>query len=804
MKSDSRARISLFLLIIIVAFSLIVANPFVLAQDPDPDPDPAPDPEPDPDPAPDPEPTPDPEPDPDPAPDPDPEPTTKPDPEPTTEPDPDSNVDPGQEPPPEPTTDPTQDPGDPDSVTDPSQDPETLPPDEPPPEPTPDDDPTQTCETRTDADGCMVTTCINGDHSRYCPDMPGEPEEHVCQDISAIDPPNCGEGMYMVDEFDDRGCHTGWRCESSEGPIDTMWCPTENTCPDGSKPCYIDYDAEECICKTCPPPEGCWNEVDPNTGYERYVCGNDQQNCPPIDVDKEIKCKQEGGAPVRKTNHAGCDYIVCEFWNDENRSNNPFVGSGQCPSEEDVDRHIRSCQEMGMRGFKVEEGGCKIGRCESEEHEFCREITWETRDAMKRKCSEMDTAVIERFDNNGCMFLKCGGEDECMWLPEEAYRRCNQDGGELIVEEDHRGCVVWHNCVRRGDDRDVYYEDIDRVPESDVLLSIAFKLEDLKMKFNELSDKSMDIANFYASSGSSEAERFRRVSGMFKSAMGTVDEIKLKIRDRMDYLSVGDIEEFKHDIKYIKEVILKDIVFVMLSSSDDVRGYIEQEPGLEMTPDDVGGCGYDGACFDRSLRICQPTMFRPDNEVNIEIVGVEGDRCKLIVKALQGPQGMDMSMTCLFPDYSMGMRGPEDMIPHCQGPMADFLKANPEYVNKGPSGGEGTGRLPPSGGPGGCTTKLECDEYCARQENFNECRQFVEKMEQDNRERYGSGPGDYEPRYDDRLDGGRDFGKEGEQFGDQTPCSGCLNNGLCDPGECRDCPDCMGGRGSEGFMIWRR
>ena len=62
-------------------------------------------------------------------------------------------------------------------------------------------------------------------------------------------------------------------------------------------------------------------------------------------------------------------------------------------------------------------------------------------------------------------------------------------------------------------------------------------------------------------------------------------------------------------------------------------------------------------------------------------------------------------------------------------------------------------------------------------------------MEKDNQDRYGKGY-DSGPVYDD------------EYYGEKKPCSGCLNNGICDPGECMDCPDCMGGKpGPGGFII---
>ena len=417
---------------------------------------------------------------------------------------------------------------------------------------------------------------------------------------------------------------------------------------------------------------------------------------------------------------------------------------------------------------------------------------------MIEECNSQGMAAIKQYDSQGCVYLKCADTsgDFCMNIPEEKYKRCEEDGGELITNKDNRGCITWHECVMRGDERDVYYEEIDEVPDGDVLLSIAFKLEELKMKFEELSVKSMDIAKFYSASGSSEAERFKRVSAMFKTAMQKIDDIKINVRNRIDSLNKGDVEEFKHDIKYIKEVMLKDIVYVMLSSGDDVRGYIEQEDGFEIDAENVGGCGYDGNCFDESFRICQPTTFRPDNEATLEIIGVEGDNCKMIVRFSEVPPGMEPTMTCFIPDYSFGLNGPDDMIPHCVGPMADFLKANPEMMEDGGSsrGGEpGDGPGLEFGGPGGCRTKNECDEFCAKQENWDECQRFKN-------ENQATQPEIFNNRDDGSMN--RNYGPQPGISGETVPCSGCLNNGLCDPGECEGCPDCMmGGRPTGGIII---
>ena len=198
------------------------------------------------------------------------------------------------------------------------------------------------------------------------------------------------------------------------------------------------------------------------------------------------------------------------------------------------------------------------------------------------------------------------------------------------------------------------------IPSSTELLSIAFKLEDLKLGLDRLAKKTNDIAEYYKSVGSSEEKRFRRVSDMFSSAKGKVDDIKTRLRDNVDNINMDRLLEIKQDIKYLKDIVLKDILYVMLSSDDDIE---------HIKSGSVKDCNADDSCFDRAVRICQPVTFRPDGML-VELRGLEGRVCMMRVSA-----GQD-EMTCKLEKYTLGVSDPEaDLFPYCTGNLLQILRS---------------------------------------------------------------------------------------------------------------------------------
>lgn len=604
-------------------------------------------------------------------------------------------------------------------------------------------------------EACGDGECGPGEDDYNCPEDCAPHDVLICGDGRCEGPENKGGSSECIEDCgndcDGDGIKEAWECEYRP----EKECPVDDVCPDGvTHPCR--EEDGQCICEPCPLPENCWEERD-ESGFSHIVCESEERPpCPEIPPEAKEKCVEDGGRVVIRTDHRGCEYADCEF----SEERQIFERVERCPTREDIDEALNSCGSMGMRGVIVRRDECKFVKCiHPEEEEECPPVTRGVKEGIFEKCERMGRRVVEEWDDRGCVFLKCAGEGECFRLPPEAFRKCEKGGGELIVRDDEHGCVTFHKCVMPGDESDVYVERMERVPETSELLSIAFKLEELKIEFDKLARKTNQIADYYAFAESLEEARFRRVSDMFNSAKGKVDEIKNNLRDRLRDITIDDLMDIKHDIRYIKDVILKDILYYMLSTSEEVQELVQ--PG-------ENDCGTDGRCFDRAFRVCKPIVFFPEGRrgPKIEIKGLEGEHCIMYAVLPEGegpPAGIipglnpPYEMTCRIKDYSMGMRGPEDIMDKCEGSMVTLMKT---------FGTRGEGREP----------EFERERF---EREYRAGEGFKEKYEYE-RERFEPEPREFE----------EEPGFEEEGF-EKEPCSGCLDNGICDPGECMDCPDCM-------------
>ncbi len=423
-------------------------------------------------------------------------------------------------------------------------------------------------------------------------------------------------------------------------------------------------------------PIGC-REVREDTGFVRVVCEAQQKApCPQYsDADAE-KCKARNGRPDYFQDQRGCKIFECIF---QESGSGGFLQPMRCPSEEERQSVSEKCKANGMSpAVRKDFSGCMFVDCVGSgsgqpqacpsEGELQKNI-----DA----CSGKGGRWISEFDRRGCKVVNCnigGGGGSCKYVPKEAFDSCRNEGGEMVVKDDN-GCITYANCVKRGDANSVAYERVDEVPQASALLSLAFKLEQLKIEFDKLSKQTDQIADYYASAGNkNEEERFRKVSSMFLGTNGKIDEIKTKMRGRMSSLTKDDAAEFKHDIKYIKEVVIQDILYVMLST----EGASAAIPSRTAAGSAMEGCGNDGECFNKALRTCEKTKFYPEGSrgTEVSIEGLEGRNC--IIKALQkNPDGKAYDMTCKYSNYVMGMGKPEDLLPYCEGSMAENIKQNP-------------------------------------------------------------------------------------------------------------------------------
>ena len=551
--------------------------------------------------------------------------------------------------------------------------------------------------------------------------------EPSCAPISK---PTCPDGSGLQPKFGSNGCvieyvcleYPGTQCPGSYEPV----CGNDgktysNDCyaksagvdvshlgPCESKPfcgnymCDIGEDQNNCP-QDCglPIPQGCSVEKDVN-GFEKYICeGEFSFACHAAPYDAEKKCSEQGGTFTTKTDPAGCAVPQCEFAGVT--SGSPFQGPAVCQSFEELSEIQDKCVSVGLPAqISLVGKNCKIARCGHKEENACHEISSDVKTDVANKCNAQSLGVISSFDNNGCPILQCAAPHACQRnVPKEAYDVCRRQGGELVVKHGHNGCVSFVDCIHRGDESDVFVEEISDVPKPTELLSIVFKLEELRIEFDKLARQTDQIADYYKSVGSGEEERYRRVADMFETAKDKIDEIKDTLRAKVDDLTVDDMLEVRHDIKYIKDVIIKDIVYFMLSTGDEVK---------EVTSKETKDCGSRGECFDRAFRVCKPVIFYPEGRSGprIEVVGLEGDVCVMnasMSEEFGPPPGVvpgvnpPYEMTCKIKNYALGVYDPEeDMFPYCTGNMVELIKKYGTHGNV-PGVLEGSGQQfsPPEG-----------------------------------------------------------------------------------------------------------
>ncbi len=626
------------------------------------------------------------------------------------------------------------------------------------------------------AGGTCGNNICEGDEYKYC--------QQDCE--STTGPKKCGDTICDVGE-------DAYNCPS-DCKVPGRSCPLTIQCSDGSQ-AACRQDGDRCQCGQCPitnlPPD-CRQEKD-EKGFITVRCER-KEECREISQEERIACTEKGGVPVFRKDPGGCKRFECS----SGSGGSLFTSQPSlCPSGNEVKKGIDKCFELGLRGVVKYEAGCPVPTCIEKEKGQCQEPSPEERQRMDNECTSRGGRLTRFVNRDGCQQVICREERSCQReLPEDAYRACGAKGGEIAVKRDQSGCVVFSDCLRRGNIEESYVEESGRKLDPAELLQIALKLEKLKVELDKLARETKNIADYYKSTGSSEEERFSRVSGMFAAATEKIDEIKDKIRSSADDMEREDLREIRSDIKYVKDVMIKDILYMMLSNGDDVKKIKERSST---------DCGEDGGCFDDALRLCKPIKFYPEGDEGPEvtITGLEDGKCvmKAVLPADKGPPagvvpgGPPWEMTCKLEKYALGVRNPEeDIFPYCQGSMLELIKrfGTPEKGKGGP------------GIPGKCSG-AECRQYCSR--GPAEAKECLEKMGQYLPEEAIKGlkhlaeggsysgsdyEGDYNYQYQQESYPGGYPPSTATTSPQQEPaaCVGCLSNGVCDPGECSGCPDC--------------
>jgi len=250
-------------------------------------------------------------------------------------------------------------------------------------------------------------------------------------------------------------------------------------------------------------------------------------------------------------------------------------------------------------------------------------------------------------------------------VPLEAYKNCELEGGDFVIRRDDQGCIRFVECGRRGD-IDIISEEIEEIPPVAKLLSIALKLETLKIEFDQMIRKLRGIANYYEDIGNTEeAKKFRTVLGLFSNANVKIEEVKVKLKETASDMTEEVLRDIKHDIKYISEVVMQDALYIILG------GEIEIEGSKGVTEEGYVDCGEDSKCLDEALRICEPAVGTSPGPIEgffVKIKGLKGEVCILEVSY------QDADMVCKIPDYATVRSDGRDIFQYCKGKGLNFLK----------------------------------------------------------------------------------------------------------------------------------
>ncbi len=555
-----------------------------------------------------------------------------------------------------------------------------------------------------------------------------------CNSVSAKNSVTINSNGYCGDNICSSG-ETASSCSRDCGSTRGE-CPASKPCPNGKTAGCYSSGSGYCVCESCEfsqeqLPPGCVQEKDPNTGNLNIKC---EHSCPPPPSDVNTlkqKCVDYGGSPVFRVDYKGCNYLDCSFTNDEDF----YTGHERCLSEKEIEEINAKCTSLGLPVKIKVNGDCKVASCEhnyDDTFKCPRIISSEIQD-IEGKCSLQGLKAIHDFDVNGCESLRCGTPQDCRKdVPTETYEKCSSLGGEIIISKDIDECITSYDCITRGDERDANVDDIKEIPSTTELLAIAFALEDVRKIISEFSLKSESLADYYSSAGSTEQEKFERVTSMLKAIVEKIDEIRDHIKELAETGEANkeDVIKIKHEISYINDVMLKDILYLMLSKSDEVQKIIENKE------DD---CGYDYECFERAFRICSSVTFKPEKEKGdkstlVRINGLSDGKCSLHAELPEGEgpaagviPGIDppYTMDCLIEDYAHGIDNPEeDIFPHCTGSMADLINKYASENSQEPiTTGSVVAFLNNNRGINNCVSELECAKVCER--NPFDCVNYI-------------------------------------------------------------------------------
>ena len=415
---------------------------------------------------------------------------------------------------------------------------------------------------------------------------------------------------------------------------------------------------------------GCREIVDPVTGFTEFECETETYECFGEPPEVKETCLAYGGTPVSEKDPFGCDITFCKF--DGVADKDQVFFGGECLPGEKAKEVLRACEKNGLTGIlDVGLNGCFFPRCEGKQNNYedvCETYSTDEISELENACKAQGGTLVPKFDDNGCKTPSCESGDVCIEIENNAVEKCAAFGGSMVVEKDDAGCVVYANCIKRGE-TSIESEEVNEVPEQEKLIELSDRLDELSLDIGNLVTRSEELAAFYEEKNDEASQtKFETLVAMLEAANTKIGMIQKELEENIYSITTDDLENLKIEVKYVRDVLLQDAMFLLLS---------------EPLGDEVVDCGTNDSCFMQAFRICQKATIshvEAGTTFEGEILGLQNERCVFEIRIeLEGQQ---LEMTCRDPNYALGDLGDGEFLNYCEGSLLERISefTSPEEV----------------------------------------------------------------------------------------------------------------------------
>jgi hypothetical protein len=239
----------------------------------------------------------------------------------------------------------------------------------------------------------------------------------------------------------------------------------------------------------------------------------------------------------------------------------------------ECDSKSTSEEEVYLKGVQYF-NPCKVANEYINDVIECRQPLEEVR-KIKETCAKEGGRVVVKVDAHNCSvyacsFLKEDKEIDCLKkedIPKEKITDCESRGGTFVYRAADNGCGVFARCVlKETATRDKAEVSVNKeiLNDKSQLLSMALKIETLKMEFSKISKKLTSIGNFYQEQGNEDYQNFFDASVLADSAVAKLDSVKNMIKENVDNFNEDKAKEVRIALHEVKENILKEILLAIL------------------------------------------------------------------------------------------------------------------------------------------------------------------------------------------------------------------------------------------------